>query len=125
MTDALLFPKEITDVLDTSFMGFKVWHLLIVALLVPSPVAFLVLFLLIPGFKEKATEVIKNGFSGIYSGTAAGNREGPEVSPASDTQGYPAYGRSDRREGESSIGEQLIQKASENFGPATFLSETR
>jgi hypothetical protein len=73
---ALIFPKEVIDVLDTSFMGFKVWHLLLVALVVPSPVVFVVLFLLIPGFKEKATEVIKNGFSGIYPGISAGAGEG-------------------------------------------------
>jgi hypothetical protein len=78
MADAplkLIFPKEVTDVLDTSFMGFKVWHLLLVALVVPSPFVFLMLFLLIPGFKEKATEVIKNGFYGVYPRNSAGPGE--------------------------------------------------
>lgn len=68
MADAPLFPKEVIDVLDTSFLGFKVWHLLLLALVIPSPTMFVVLFMLIPGFKEKATEVIRNGFPGVYSG---------------------------------------------------------
>ena len=59
MADALV-PKEVMDVLNTEFMGFKVWHLLILALVVPSPIAFFVLLvLLIPGFKEKVTDTIK------------------------------------------------------------------
>lgn len=66
--DRMLFPNEVMDILNTDFMGFKLWHLLIVALIVPSPWMFILLFLLIPGFKEKATGVIKNGISGVYSG---------------------------------------------------------
>ena len=59
MADALL-PKDVVDILNTSFMGFKIWHLLIIALIVPSPIAFFVLLImLIPGFKEKVTDTIK------------------------------------------------------------------
>ena len=124
MADAL-FPKEVLDVLNTNFMGFKVWHLLIVALLIPSPVAFLVLFLLIPGFKEKATEVIKNGFSGVSAGTDSGTGEGPQVSAASNSQSSTASRRPYRGEGEGSFGEQFIQEASEGFRPAAIFPEAR
>lgn len=65
---SLLFPKEVTDVLYTEFLGFKMWHLLLLALVIPSPMMFVFLFMILPGFKEKATEVIKNGFPGVYSG---------------------------------------------------------
>ena len=86
MADALV-PKEVMDVLNTEFMGFKVWHLLILALMVPSPVAFFVLLImLIPGFKEKVTEAIKNGYySRVNPGSAAGYGEVPEVSTASSS----------------------------------------
>jgi hypothetical protein len=65
-----MFPDEIMTILDTGFMGFKVWHLLIVALIIPSPLMFVVLLLLIPGFKEKVIELVRNGgsLSTIYSG---------------------------------------------------------
>ena len=76
MTDALV-PKEVMDVLNIEFMGFKVWHILILALIVPSPIAFLVLLImLIPGFKDKVTEAIKNGYSRVNPGSAAGDGEG-------------------------------------------------
>lgn len=65
---SLLFPKEVTDTLYTEFLGFKLWHLLLLALVIPSPMMFVFLFMILPGFKEKATEVIKNGFPGVYSG---------------------------------------------------------
>lgn len=68
----LLFPKEVTDVLNTDFLGFKMWHLLLLALVIPSPVVFILLFLLIPGFKEKVTEIIRNGVPGVYSVFSAG-----------------------------------------------------
>ncbi len=64
----LLFPQEVVDVLNTDFLGFKMWHLLLLALIVPSPMMFVFIFMIIPGFKEKATDVIKNGFPGVYSG---------------------------------------------------------
>ena len=91
MADALLlFPKEVTDVLNTSFMGFKVWHLCLFALMIPSPVAFVVLFFIIPGFKEKVTELISNGIPGLYSGFSAGPREVYQGSAAGDSQNSPA-----------------------------------
>lgn len=72
MADApVLFPQEVIDVLNQGFMGFKMWHLLIVALIIPSPVVFFVLFFLIPGFKEKVTELIRNGYPGVYSKLSA------------------------------------------------------
>ena len=59
MADALL-PKDVVDILNTSFMGFKIWHLLIIALIVPSPIAFFVLLImLIPGFKDKIRDTIR------------------------------------------------------------------
>lgn len=89
-----LFPSEIMSVLDSGFMGFKVWHLLILALIIPYPLMFVILFLLIPGFKDKALEVIKNGFSSgslsaVYPGVSAlsgevrkgGSEGGPQGSP--------------------------------------------
>lgn len=84
MTDAaaLIFPKEVTDVLNTSFMGFKVWHLLIVALIIPSPIVFVIIFFLIPGFKEKVTELIRNGIPGFYSVFSPVPGEGGEGAPA-------------------------------------------
>jgi hypothetical protein len=83
MADALI-PNEVADVLNTSFMGFKVWHILILSLIVPSPFAFVILMImLVPGFKEKVTETIRNGFPRVYSGTAAGYGEGAQVSAAS------------------------------------------
>jgi len=63
-----LFPKEVLDVLNTDFLGFRLWHLLLLALMIPSPMMFVFIFMIIPGFKEKVTEVIKNGFPGVYSG---------------------------------------------------------
>jgi hypothetical protein len=63
-----LFPKEVIDVLSTDFLGFKLWHLLILSLMIPSPMMFVFIFMIIPGFKEKVTEVIRNGFPGLYSG---------------------------------------------------------
>ena len=63
-----LFPREVLDVLNTDFLGFKMWHLLLIALVIPSPMMFMFIFMIIPGFKEKVTEVIKNGFPGVYSG---------------------------------------------------------
>ena len=63
-----LFPREIIDVLNSEFLGFKMWHLLILALVIPSPMMFVFMFMIIPGFKEKVTEVIRNGFPGVYSG---------------------------------------------------------
>lgn len=124
MADAL-FPKEIIDVLNTSFMGFKVWHLLIVALLVPSPVAFLVLFLLIPGFKEKATEVIKNGFSGVSTGTDSGTGEDSQVPAASKSQDSTAPGGSYRGEGKGPFREQFFQEAAAGFRSAEGFLEAR
>lgn len=58
---SLLFPKEVIDVLNMDFYGFKMWHLLIIALVMPYPAMFVAIFMLIPGFKEKVTELIKNG----------------------------------------------------------------
>jgi hypothetical protein len=49
-------------------LGFRLWHLLLLALMIPSPMMFVFIFMIIPGFKEKVTEVIKNGFPGVYSG---------------------------------------------------------
>jgi hypothetical protein len=49
-------------------LGFKLWHLLILSLMIPSPMMFVFIFMIIPGFKEKVTEVIRNGFPGLYSG---------------------------------------------------------
>lgn len=66
--EALLFPKEVVDILNTDFLGFKMWHLLLLALIIPSPMMFVFIFMIIPGFKEKATDVIKNGLPGVYSG---------------------------------------------------------
>jgi hypothetical protein len=68
----LLFPKEVIDVLNTDFLGFKMWHLLLLALVIPSPVIFVLLFLIIPGFKEKVTEIIRNGVPRVYSVFSAG-----------------------------------------------------
>lgn len=85
MADAL-FPKEIMDILNTNFMGFKMWHLLIISLVIPSPLAFMFLFLIIPGFKEKVTEVIRNGFNGVYPSISAGHGEGSQVPAASEPQ---------------------------------------
>lgn len=63
-----LFPREIIDVLNSDFLGFKMWHLLLLSLVIPSPMMFVFIFMIIPGFKEKVTEVIRNGFPGVYSG---------------------------------------------------------
>ena len=63
-----LFPKEVIDVLNADFLGFKLWHLLVLSLMIPSPMMFVFIFMIIPGFKEKATEVIRNVFPGVYSG---------------------------------------------------------
>lgn len=83
MADApQLFPPEVMSVLDTSFMGFKIWHLLLVALMIPSPVMFVILFFMIPGFKEKAAEVISNGIPGLYSVVSGKPREGDQGPPA-------------------------------------------
>jgi hypothetical protein len=68
-----LFPQEVIDVLNTDFLGFKMWHLLIVALILPSPVIFLVIFMIIPGFKEKVTGLIRNGIPGVYSKLTGGS----------------------------------------------------
>ena len=89
MADALLFPKEVTDVLNTSFMGFKVWHLILISLMVPSPVVFVILFFMIPGFKEKVTELIRNGVPGVYSVFSPVPREGDQGNATRDTQDSP------------------------------------
>lgn len=73
MADAL-FPKEVSDVLNREFMGFKVWYFLVLALLVPSPLVFIVvLIFLIPEFKEKVTELIRNGSSISFSRDSTGS----------------------------------------------------
>lgn len=82
MADALLFPKEILDVLNTQFMGFKLWHILIFVLILPSPVSLLVLLFVVPGLKDKVTEVIKNGVPRVYSELSAVTGEGSQVPPA-------------------------------------------
>jgi hypothetical protein len=86
MVDALIIPKEVQDVLNTSFMGFKLWHLLIVALLLPSPIAFLILFFAIPGFKEKVTEVIRNGYPAVSSVFGEVNQVPPEGGAQNPTE---------------------------------------
>lgn len=122
MADApALFPKEVMDILNTSFMGFKLWHLLLVSLVIPSPLAFMILFFIIPGFKEKVTELIRNGFN---PSTASGTGEGGQVSSASESQNPTATRGSNWGEGQGSFGEQLIQKATAGFRSAEGISET-
>ncbi len=62
-TDALI-PKEILEVLNTPVLWdtVKLWHVLILSLIVPTPVAFaVVLFMMFPRLKDKAVEMIRNG----------------------------------------------------------------
>jgi H+/gluconate symporter-like permease len=63
-----LFPPDVMNVLNTGFMGLKVWHILIIALIVPSPIVIVLLFFMIPGFKDKVTDMIRNGVPRVYSG---------------------------------------------------------
>lgn len=121
MEDARI-PSEIVDVLNIEFMGFKMWHLLLIALIIPSPVFLVVLFFIVPGFKDKVTELIRNGFSRVYPGTASGDGEAGQVSPEGNTP-YPSeVGGPYRREGQGSFGEQQFQEAPEGLRQAESLS---
>jgi hypothetical protein len=113
--EGALFPKEIMDVLNTSFMGFKIWHLLLVALFIPSPAFLIVVVLLIPGFKEKVIGLIRNGIPRVSAVSATGPGEGGQVYSQGDTPYSTEAGGSYRREGEGSVGEQQFQEAPTGF----------
>ncbi len=67
------------DALNTEFMGFKMWHILILSLVSPSPVFMLILLFVIPEFKEKITGFVKNGLPGLASGFYERAREAGDL----------------------------------------------
>ena len=117
MEDARI-PSEIINVMNTEFMGLKMWHLLLVGLMIPSPVFLVALFFIIPGFKDKVIGLIRNGFSRLSAYPPSGAGEAYQVRTEGDTP-YPSEARGPvRREGEGSFREQQFQEASEGFGQA-------
>lgn len=74
-------PKEIVQVLNMEFMGVKLWHVLLISLILPSPMYLFIVLLFFPGFKEKVLELIKNGFSRVSAVSASSTGEGYQVNP--------------------------------------------
>lgn len=86
MRNEVKIPKEFFDVLNIEFMGFKMWHFLLVALLVPSPVFLVCFILLTPGLKDKVIGLIRNGITRLSADSATDRGEGSKDSAEGDEE---------------------------------------
>jgi H+/gluconate symporter-like permease len=84
----MFFPPEVQKTLDSEFMGFKIWMIIIALLILPIPrfVIPIIIFMYFPGFKDKATNLIKNGISN-YNSRITGDRY--QVPPQGNAQDSP------------------------------------
>lgn len=85
----MFFPPEVQKTLDSEFMGFKIWMIIIALLILPIPrfVIPILIFMYFPGFKDKAINLIKNGISN-YNSRVTGDRY--QVPPQGNAKDSPA-----------------------------------
>lgn len=59
----LFFPPEIQKTLDTTFMGMKLWMVILLAILLPIPkfVIPILIVMMFPGLKDKLSNIVRNG----------------------------------------------------------------
>jgi hypothetical protein len=71
-----LIPQEIGEALQMSILGFPLWQILIVALILPTPIMMVLVLFFIPGVKEKVIQLSRNGVSGLYSDSSTRSQQG-------------------------------------------------
>ena len=64
-TAKLFFPPEIQGVLDSKFMGLRLWFILLLAIILPVPkfVIPILIIMVVPGLKDKLLDMIRNGIT--------------------------------------------------------------
>jgi len=84
---SMFFPPEVQKTLDSEFMGFKIWMIIIVLLILPIPkfVIPILIFMYFPGFKDKATNLIKNGINEYNSRVTGGSNQVSSQGDAKDS----------------------------------------